>query len=271
MQNGYYQAVGAMATQFHQLEITSNNLANVNTSGFKRDAAIVGSFERLIQEKRDEMNLENHTQKAAKFFNRTINHTPSIVEKFTNFSSGTIKLTGNSLDFALKEGDLFFAVDTPQGVKLTQQSSFVLDEKGFLSTKDGYKLLSSNFNSGGERYIQYPEDSEVNADKSGNLYKKGEKFSAIYIGRVENLKELKKEGDNLYALGDKDLKDNITPMIGVDVLSQGSVVMSNVNAVNEMVSLIESNRLVEMYQKVMTSHMDDLNRDMITKIAPTRA
>ena len=270
MQNGYYQAVGAMATQFHQLEITSNNLANVNTSGFKKDSALIGSFERLIQKKRDEMNIENHTQKAAKFFNRTINHVPSIVEKFTDFSSGNIKNSGNSLDFALKEGDIFFAVDTPQGVKLTQQSSFTLDENGFLTTKNGYKVLSSEFNSGGERYIQYPKDSEVSADKSGNLYTKGEKFSAIYIGRVENLKELKKDGDNLYSLKDKSLEKNITPMIGVDVLSQGSIVMSNVNAVNEMVSLIEANRLVEMYQKVMTSHMDDLNRDMITKIAPTR-
>ncbi len=271
MQNGYYQAVGAMATQFHQLEITSNNLANINTSGFKRESSVIGSFERLIQEKRDEMSIDNHTQKAAKFFNRTINHVPSIVEKFTDFSSGNIKLTGNSLDFALKEGDLFFAVDTPQGVRLTQQSSFTLNENGLLVTKDGYKVLSNKFNTEAERYIQYPKDSEVNADKSGNLYTKGKKFSGIYIGRVENLKELKKEGDDLFVLKDKDLEKNITPMIGVDVVSQGSVVMSNVNAVNEMVSLIESNRLVEMYQKVMTSHMDDLNRDMITKIAPTRA
>jgi flagellar basal-body rod protein FlgG len=47
--------------------------------------------------------------------------------------------------------------------------------------------------------------------------------------------------------------------------------MSNVNAVKEMVNLIEGSRLVEMYQKVMTTHMDDLNRDAITKLASVRA
>ena len=107
MQNGYYQVTGAMVTQFEQLNITSNNLANVNTSGFKRDSVVIGDFERLYQTKRDELEHKNHTQNAAKFFNRSINRVPHIVEEVTDFSHGAIKQTGNQLDFALRGGELF--------------------------------------------------------------------------------------------------------------------------------------------------------------------
>jgi thiazole synthase len=145
MQNGYYQVTGAMVTQFNQLDITSNNLANVNTQGFKRDSVVIGDFERLYQKQRDELTHNNHTTKSAKFFNRTLNRVPSIVESVTDFSAGSVKRTDNKLDFALQERDLFYAVQTPDGVKLTQQSSFIVNSEGVLTTKDGYTVLPKDF------------------------------------------------------------------------------------------------------------------------------
>ena len=269
MQNGYYQVAGAMVTQFEQLNITANNLANVNTSGFKRDGVVIGDFERLYQTKRDELAHPNHTQKAAKFFNRSINRVPSIVEGVTDFSSGTVKQTGNQLDFALRGGDLFFAVDTPNGVRLTQQSSFVVNADGVLTTKDGLKVLPKEFQDTESREIKIPKDSPITVDDSGTITAGGEHIGALFIGRVENLKEVQKEGDKLYTLENMDTK--LTAMDQGNFLQQGYVVMSNVNAVKEMTTLIETNRLVEMYQKVMTSHMDELNKDAITKLATTRA
>ncbi len=269
MQNGYYQVTGAMVTQFEQLNITANNLANVNTSGFKRDGVIIGDFERIYQDKRDELALDNHTQKAAKFFNRSINRVPSIVEEVTDFSAGVIKQTGNSLDFALQGGDLFFAVDTPSGVRLTQQSSFVINADGVLTTKDGLKLLPANFQESQQREIKIPKDASLTVDSSGRLTAGTEEIGAIFVGRVKNLKTVRKEGENLYTLADID--KNLTKMEKGNFIKQGYVVLSNVNAVKEMTSLIETNRLVEMYQKVMTSHMDELNRDAITKLASSRA
>ncbi|GLP09686.1 hypothetical protein HpBGD53_18730 [Helicobacter pylori] len=61
MQNGYYAATGAMATQFNRLDLTSNNLANLNTNGFKRDDAITGDFLRLYQQYREQLPLEDQT------------------------------------------------------------------------------------------------------------------------------------------------------------------------------------------------------------------
>jgi len=269
MQNGYYQVTGAMVTQFEQLNITSNNLANVNTSGFKRDSVVIGDFERLYQTKRDELEHQNHTQEAAKFFNRSVNRVPSIVEKVTDFSAGVQKQTGNQLDFALRGGDLFFAVDTPNGARLTQQSSFLINSEGVLTTKDGLKVLPGDFQRTQNREIKIPADQPISVDGSGHIRAGADDLGSLFIGRVKELKEVRKEGENLYILDD--MKDNLTAMDKGSLVEQGYVVMSNVNAVKEMTSLIETNRLVEMYQKVMTSHMDELNRDAITKLATTRA
>jgi len=273
MQNGYYQVTGAMVTQFEQLNVTANNLANVNTSGFKRDGLVIGDFERLYQTKRDELEHKNHTQKAAKFFNRSINRVPSIVENSIDFSAGNIKQTNNKLDFALQGGDLFFAVDTPNGVRLTQQSSFVVNPDGVLTTKDGLVILPSDFQTTQNREIRIPKDKAISANDKGELFagdvKDSQKVGTIFVGRVENLKEIKKEGENLYTL--EGIEGKLTQMTEGSFIKQGYVMLSNVNAVKEMTSLIETNRLVEMYQKVMTSHMDELNRDAITKLASTRA
>lgn len=269
MRNGYYQVTGAMVTQFEQLNITANNLANVNTAGFKRDSVVIGDFERIYQTKRDELELKNHTTEAAKFFNRSVNRVPSIVEGVTDFSAGVIKQTGNQLDFALKGGDLFFAVETPNGVRLSQESAFVVNHDGILTTKEGYNVLPSDFQSSENREITIPIDQPVNVDQSGKMKAGSRDIGALFVGRVTNLKEVQKEGEKLYTLEDMDT--NLQAMGNGNFVEQGAVVMSNVNAVREMTTLIETSRLVEMYQKVMVSHTDELDKEAITKLATTKA
>ncbi len=269
MQNGYYQATGAMVTQFNKLDIISNNLANINTPGFKKDSVVVGDFERIFQTFRDEMPLRNHTKESAKFLNRSLNKIPHIVEKFIDFSSGAIKHTGNMLDIALKNGNYFYLVDTPNGVRLTQNGSFILNENGAISTKEGYTLLANDFLNSNNREIKIPQNSTIKIDKSGNIYANDELIAKIFIASVNNLKELYKEGDNL--LNMDNIEDNIIQMGEGDYVKQGYLQMSNVNPIKEMVSLIEVNRFIQMYQKVMISHTDDLNKEAITKLASVRA
>jgi flagellar basal-body rod protein FlgG len=269
LQNGYYQVAGAMVTQFNRLDMISNNLANVNTQGFKRDSAIIGDFERLYQKKRDNLPLNNHTKEGAKFFNRSINRVPQIVEDSIDFSMGTLRQTGNSLDFALRERGLFYAIMTPNGVRLTQQSSFKLDSEGRIVTAEGFALLPKDFRSSHKDSIKIPKNSQIHVGDNGDIYVGDKKLDSIFIGRVKNLKSLKKEGDKLYSAND--LQNSLKEISSGALLKQGYIQMSNVNAVREMTSLIETNRLVGMYQKVMTSHMDELNRDAITKLATTRA
>ncbi len=270
MQNGYYQVAGAFVTQFNILDTTTNNLANVNTSGFKRDGVVVGDFERVLQDKRDEMSLSNGSDRAAKFLNRAINKVPRVVKRYIDFTPSSRKFTGNKLDIALNDGNSFFAVKTPNGVKLTQQSGFSLNSSGELVTKEGYKVLPTDFiNTQNENIVIPNNTTKLKIDDDGTIYANGINVGKIFVGKVKNLNEVTKLGDNLYDV--KDMQNRLVPLQSGNLVAQGYKNLSNVNAVKEMVSLIESNRMVEIYQKVMVTQMDDLNRDAITKLASVKA
>ena len=167
-------------------------------------------------------------------------------------------------------------VDTPDGIRLTQNGSFVIDNEGTLTTKEGYPVLSSTFFQNG-KYIKVEPNSTFTVDKTGNIYSanlaegfaQGETpLGKLFIAQSDDIKSLTKEGTSLYKY--KNIED-IRDLKNADVVVQGFLETSNINPVREMVGLIEAHRMVEMYQKVMTSHMNDLNNDAINKLAQTRA
>jgi flagellar basal-body rod protein FlgG len=261
MINGYYDATGAMVTQFNRLNVISNNLANVNTAGYKQDNIIIGDFERLFSEKRDNLPLDNNTKQSAKFLNRNLNKVPIVVEEYTDFKLGDMQKTSNPLDVALSGKNRFFSVNTPDGEKLTRAGNFNLDSNGYLVTKDGYQVLDEK-----NKPIQLAPSYPVTIDKNGNVYQNNEHVATFKILKADNLNKLTKVGDNLYSFNPNDVTfdPNNSTM-------QGFLEKSNVNPIRQMTDLIETNRLVEQYQKVMTTYMDDLNRDAIEKLASVRA
>jgi len=271
MQTGYYASAAGMVTQFNRLDTIANNLANVNTAGFKQDNLIVGDFMRLYKEARDELPHENQTKEGAAFINRTMARAPQVVDSYTNHQVGQLQKTDNPLDFALTKEGLFFAVKTPQGIRLTRDGSFTKNDEGHLVTKQGYEVLPNSYFATKRANITFAtQDSVIVSDKNGQLSTNlpgtasltlGEKF---LIAQPKNIASLKKEGDNLYAF--EDIKDiqNIDESAAV---RQGFVEKSNVNPVRMMTDMIETNRLVGMYQKVMESQMNDMNRDAIDKLA----
>ena len=112
--------------------------------------------------------------------------------------------------------------------------------------------------------------SSIEIDKNGQIYtnlpstvKFGQELR-LFISNPNSLKKLQKEGDNLYVY---DGIERSVPLKDSGAVLQGFVEKSNVNAVKMMTRMIETNRLVGMYQKVMDTQMNDLNRDAITKIA----
>lgn len=80
-----------MATQFNRLDLISNNLANLNTNGFKRDDAITGDFLRLYQQYREQLPLEDQTKASAKYLNRNLNRVPILSEIYTDRSLGAFE------------------------------------------------------------------------------------------------------------------------------------------------------------------------------------
>jgi flagellar basal-body rod protein FlgF len=271
MQSGYYAAAGGMLTQFNRLDTVANNLANTNTAGYKKDNLIVGDFLRIYKQARDVLPLENQTIEGAQFYNRSMNRTPQVTDRFTDFSLGSIEKTDNTLDFALTQKDQFFVVKTPQGIRLTRDGSFSLNEEGTLVTKQGYEVLPSNYFQTQQGTITFDtQDAVIEADKDGQFYisvagsAQLVQSSKLMIATPQNSQMLVKEGDNLY-------KPESLETLNVDeqsgALMQGFVEKSNVNPIQEMVAMIEANRLVGMYQKAMDAQMNDMNRDAIEKIA----
>lgn len=275
MQNGYYTATGAMVTQFNRLDVISNNLANINTTGFKRDDVVIGDFKRIYQEYQEELPIKDHTKEAAKYLNASIDRVPQVSEQYIEFRQGGLKSTANSFDFALKREDSFFMVETPNGLALTRDGSFVLNDEGILTTKEGFKVIPGTYFQN-KQYIRVEQNNTFSVDKSGNIYMADDTVETLqegeipngrlYIAQIEDLKSLEKIGDNLYKFDIEKVRD----LKDADVVAQGFLETSNINPVSEMVGLIEAQRMVEMYQKVMTSHMNDVNNDAINKLATTR-
>ena len=145
----------------------------------------------------------------------------------------------------------------------------MLNDNGEIVTKEGYKLQPRGFLKTQQEAISLKNAQDIRIDNSGHIAGLNGDSGAIAVVRVKNLKELKKEGDKLYKLDG--LEKKIVELDKGNLVKQGYMMMSNVNAVTEMTFLIETSRLVEMYQKVMTTQMDELNRDAITKLATTRA
>lgn len=268
MQAGYYNAAAGMVTQFNRLETIANNLANVNTAGYKEDNLVTGDFMRLYKDVRDNLPNATNTKDAAKFLNRTLDRAPQIVDSYTNQSVGNIQKTDNPLDFALTKEGLFFAVQTPDGMRLTRDGSFSIGNDGKLVTKEGFNVLGSD----GKPILVDSKASVMQTDANGKMstnvpggvqFVNGKNF---YIAAPDDLRKLQKEGDNLYAY---DQTDPMKAQIQTGSVKQGFIEKSNVNAVDMMVKMIESNRLVGMYQKVMDAQMNDLNQDAITKLAVT--
>lgn len=274
MQSGYYNAVGGMVTQFNRLDMISNNLANLNTNAFKRDDVIIGDYLRLYESYQHQLPLKNHTKESAKFVNRSLDRVPIISQAYSDKSLGAMVETQNSLDFALNKENLFFAVKTPQGILYTRDGSFVVGDDGFLSTKEGYHVLG-RAGLENEEGIALPVDSQIEVDYNGNIYVRNldneavgnsEAINAIAVVGFINPKYLKKEGRNLYSYPQEKMQERLN-LPNTQTLRQGFLEKSNVNAVIEMTNLIETNRLVDMYSKVLKTHMDDLNTDAINKLA----
>lgn len=270
MQNGYYQATGGMVTQFNKLEVITNNLANINTSGYKRDDVVIADFKRVFREVQDELPIENHTRDASRFINTTIDGVPQISQEYTDFSTGSLRTTGNPLDFAMTREDAFYLVQTKDGeIRLSKDGNFQLDDEGFLVNKQGYKVLNSNYFDNPENAaIRIPAGAvQISSDKNGNIEVDGEANARLFIAQVDDIRALEKDGDNVYKIDDL---TRIRDLENSGAVKQGFSQGSNVNPVSEMVALIEANRMVEMYHKVMTSHMDDLNQEAINKLASVK-
>ena len=274
MQGGFYSSVGGMVTQINRLDVIANNIANANTTGFKRDDVVIGDFMRLYEQHKEFLPIEDQTKDAAKFYNRSLNRVPQIVEEFTDRSAGGVVQTENTFDFALSRENAYFMIETPEGIRFSRDGSFVLNEEGRLVNKEGYAVLPREYIES-PQYIDFVDGFQVEVDSDGNIYNRSltneELDEALLGGNIavvsfENPKFLQKVGENLYKYPEERMNE-MEVLERSGAVRQGFLEKSNINVVYEMTGLIETNRLVEAYSKVLKTHMDDLNTEAITRLA----
>lgn len=259
MIRGLYTAASGMNAMQHQIDVTSNNIANVNTTGFKKDRA---EFQDLIYE------TLNYT--AGQTTQTTLNPTGidvglgvriSNIQK--EFTEGDLKMTGNPLDIAIV-GKGFFEITMPNGeIAYSRNGNFKLNEDGTIVNGNGYPLEPEIVVPENVKDLTIGIDGLVTAKdpQTGDTIELGQIVLADFI----NPAGLSPLGDSLYmqseASGDVIEGEPTTEQFGS--LRQGMLESSNVKLVNEMVDLITAQRAYEANSKAITTAdnmLDIVNR-----------
>lgn len=248
----YMAATGALAYE-KRLQIISNNLANVNTVGFKKDLGRFKAFELSVADVNNALPVSLQQSQAPEYWMQ--------FSSYTDFSSGDKKKTGNPFDLALT-GRGFFCIETPDGVRYTRRGDFTVNSDEILVTHQGWPVLGR----GGEIQIKLTKPSdemrEFSVSEDGFVTVDGSQVDRLRIVDFTNSSGLEKAGHNFYrAVNPRTLEE----MDEDFKVSQGFLELSNVNVVRMMTEMIEVLRGYESYQKTMRS-IDEMNAKLINDV-----
>jgi flagellar basal-body rod protein FlgG len=249
MDQALWIAKTGLEAQQTRMAVTSNNLANVNTTGFKRSRAV---FEDLL--------YQNNGQAGAQSSEDTqlnsglmVGTGVRVVATEKIFNQGNLVQTGNSLDMAI-EGRGFFQILTPDGsLAYSRDGTFQVNADGDMVTSKGYALQPG---------ITIPEDAlsiTIGGDGTVSVLQPGNS-SPVELGTIQlanfiNPAGLQPIGQNLFLeSGSSGSPQTGTPGLdGLGSISQGSLETSNVNTVEELVNMIETQRAYEMNSKAIAT------------------
>jgi flagellar basal-body rod protein FlgF len=220
-----------------QLDVLANNLANMNTSGFKGEKVMF--IEHLTQSRGGE-----------KILGEKFTYVRDIAT-LRDTTEGPIAETGNPLDVAIA-GEGYFAVRTEVGERYTRNGHFRLDEAGQLVTQIGDPVLSAN----GQPFFFGPQDTKVTISLDGTVSTNNGSLGKLRLINVENQQTMRQVGNSLFA-ADTEVKDVENPTV-----VQNSLESSNIQPILEMSRLIDTQRAYESVRKFIDRE-DERMRSMI--------
>jgi len=251
MVKGLYTAYTGMANEMKRMDVMTNNLANSNTYGYKKEGTTSHSFgDKLAYAIRDTSNygLDRNIG--------SITYGVHLGEVYTDFSSGSFQVTDNDADFALN-GQGFFAIEFTNkagetSVKYTRDGAFVVDRDGYLRTKDGDYVLNAtgalNGQGGEANRVRVNPALDYTVNELGYIYQNDQLVGTLGVCDIADYDYIEKYGENLY-----DLVDGAQIVASDATVQQGLLESSNVQVVDEMVNMITIQRAYEANQKVITS------------------
>ena len=175
------------------MDVLTNNLANVNTNGYKKEGATSQSFDSILAYKIKDTSEGVHLAKRIGINNPGV----KIGEGYTDFSQGPMKTTGNTFDLALTDSG-FFAVEFTakngeSSVKYTRDGNFTLTEEGNLVTQDGDAVLDEDGNP-----VKIDPLLEAQINTSGQIIQDGKVVATIQVTDFEDYNYLEHYGENYY-------------------------------------------------------------------------
>ncbi len=263
MTKGLYTAYTGMINQMNRMDVLTNNLANSDTNGFKKEGATSQAFDEVLAIK-----LKDSSEYGIPKGLGDVSLGVKIGETYTDYSQGPFRVTDNKFDFAI-DGDGFFAISftNKQGVssiKYTRDGAFTLTKEGYLVTKDGdfvlnkeAALASNNQINNGipAGAIRVDPLVEIKADEEGRIFQNGQQVAQLGLVNVADYDFIRKYGENLY-----DLQAGGAIVDSGARVRQETLEMSNVNVVYEMVEMITTTRAYETNQKVIQTIDDSLDK-----------
>jgi len=256
MMRSLWIAKTGLDAQQTQLDVISNNLANTSTNGFKRSRAV---FEDLLYQTQRQPGA-NTSQSTQVPSGLQVGTGVKPVATVKNFTQGNLQQTGNSMDVAIN-GNGFFPVEMPDGTQAyTRDGSIQVNSEGVMVTSNGYPILGPVTVPAQAQGITIAADGTVTAKIAGQTAP--QTLGQLQLATFVNPTGLSSEGQNLY----KETAASGTPTLGTPgqngagVLSQGYVETSNVNVVEELVGLIQSQRAYEINSKAISTSDQMLQR-----------
>ncbi|MEW5693732.1 MAG: flagellar basal-body rod protein FlgF [Candidatus Hydrogenedentota bacterium] len=271
MIRGLYTGAIGMYMRMNQHDVIANNIANVDTTGYKADRIIFKAFpDKVASRLNDDIerfidgSIIDKAPKVGK-----IGTGVEINDLYSNMAQGQLQETDSPFDLAIL-GNGFFAVQTPDGIKYTRNGAFTVNSEGILMTEAGYSVLGE---SGlivvldDNNFVVRDDGSIVvnlNDDKRPpNEFEQTIVSDKIKIVTFKEPRQLDKYGHNLF----EPTEESGHPEPAIDVrIKQGAIEKSNVNIVEEMVLLIDVMRAYEANQKSVQVH-DDLLRQAWSEVS----
>ncbi len=249
MVKGLYTAYTGMINQQNRMDVLTNNLANSATNGFKKEGATAQSFDEMLAIKIKDTSAFGLPRGIG-----DVSLGVKIGECYTDYGQGSFRVTDNLYDMAI-DGDGFFAISYTNkagetSVKYTRDGAFTVTREGYLVTKDGDYVLNQAAaqagNPGQAGYIRVDPNIQLVVDENGNLYQNNALVGQVGVVDFADYNFLAKYGENMY-----DLVPGGQAQASTARIEQGTLEMSNVNVVSEMVEMINVSRAYESNQKII--------------------
>lgn len=241
MENTSFIALSRQTALRRQMDIVANNMANMNTTGFKAERMMF--VEHLVRSKGGQ-----------KYWGEKLSYTRDVASR-RDLAEGPVKQTGNPLDLAIS-GDAYFVVRTELGDRYTRNGRFQLDQTGQLVTQGGLPVLTD----AGTPIFFPPEESEVSVSRDGVISTENGVVGKLALVTFENRQLLEQNAGGLYATD----AAPIPPGEGVGVL-QYALEESNVEGIVEMTRMIEVHRSYDAVRKFVERE-DDRHKTLIKEM-----